>query len=129
MWKSVVACALSILLANLVYVPSAVAKPGRSKEERQLEKLKAGIIRLGTGPDARIKVKLRDKTKLAGYIGEAGDESFVVIDAETGKSTVVPYPEVAQAKGNNLTSKQKLAITLIVVGAVAVLLLLGAPKT
>src|SRR5688572_33162285 len=128
MWKSAVACALSILLVNLLNLPTAVAKPSRSKEERQLEKLKAGIIKLGTGPDARIKVKLRDKTEISGYIGEAGDESFVVVDAETGNSTTVSYPQVAQAKGNNLTSKQKLAITLIAVGAIAILMLIAAPR-
>ena len=37
------------------------------------------------------------------------------------------YPQVA--KGNNLSSKEKLAITLVAVGVIAVLLLIAAPKT
>jgi hypothetical protein len=114
MWKSAIACALSILLANLLYVPTAVAKPSGNKEQRQLEKLKAGIHRLGTGPDARIKVKLKDKTQM--------------VDAETGKSNIVAYPQVAKAKGNNLSSNEKLAITLVVVGVIAILILVTAPK-
>jgi hypothetical protein len=125
MWKSAIACALSILLANLLYVPTAVAKPSGNKEQRQLEKLKAGIHRLGTGPDARIKVKLKDKTQISGYIS---DDSFVVVDAETGKSNIVAYPQVAKAKGNNLSSNEKLAITLVVVGVIAILILVTAPK-
>jgi hypothetical protein len=129
MWKSAVAFVLSIVLANLLYVPTAVAKPSGNKEERQLEKLKTGIRRLGIGPDARIKIRLKDKTEISGYISEAGEDSFVVIDAKTGKSNIVAYPQVAQARGNNLSSKEKLAITLIVVGAIAVLLLIGSPKT
>ena len=128
MWKSAIACALSILLANLLYVPTAVAKPSGNKEQRQLEKLKAGIHRLGTGPDARIKVKLKDKTQISGYISEAGEDSFVVVDAGTGKSNIVAYPQVAKAKGNNLSSKEKLAITLVVVGAIAILILVTAPN-
>ena len=125
MWKSAIACALSILLTNLLYLPSAVAKSGGSKEEQQLEKLKAGIRRLGVGPDARIKIKLKDKTKISGHISEVGEDSFVVVDTETGKSNIVAYPQIAQAKGNNLSSKEKLAITLIAVGVIAVLLLVG----
>ena len=128
MWKSAIACVLTILLANLLYVPTAVAKPSGNKEQRQLEKLKAGIHRLGTGPDARIKVKLKDKTKISGYISEAGDDSFVVVDAETGKSNIVAYPQVARAKGNNLSSNEKLAITLVVVGILAVVILLSVPN-
>ena len=129
MWKSPIAWALSIILANLLYLPTVAAKPSSDKEERQLEKLKAGIHKLGIGPDARIKVRLKDKTEISGYISEAGEDSFVVVDAATGKSKIVAYPQVAQAKGNNLSSKAKLAITLVVVGAIAVMLLIAAPKT
>jgi hypothetical protein len=129
MWKSSIACALSIILANLLYLPTVAAKPSSNKEQRQLEKLKAGIHKLGVGPDARIQVRLKDKTEISGYISEAGEDSFVVVDAETGKSNIVAYPQVAQAKGNNLSSKAKLAITLVAVGVIAVLILIGAPKT
>jgi hypothetical protein len=125
MWKSVIACALSFALVHLLYLPTAVAKPRGSREEQQLEKLKVGIRRLGTGPDARIEIKLKDKTKISGYISEAGEDSFVVVDSKTGSSNTVAYPQVAQAKGNNLSSNQKLVITLIAVGVIAVLLLVG----
>jgi hypothetical protein len=128
MWKSAIACVLSILLANLLYMPTAVAKPSGNKEQRQVEKLKAGIHRLGTGPDARIKIKLKDKTQISGYISEAGEDTFVVVDSGTGKSNIVPYPQVAKAKGNNLSSNEKLAITLVVVGILAVVILLTVPN-
>jgi hypothetical protein len=129
MWKSVVAFVLSVVLANLLYVPTAAAKPSGNKEEQKLEQLRTGIRKLGIGPDARIKLKLRDKTQISGYISEVGEDGFVVIDSRTGKSNIVAYPQVAQAKGNNLSSKERLAITLVVVGALAVLLLIAAPKT
>jgi len=128
MWKSPIAFALAIVLTNLFYLPTADAKPSGNKEERKLEKLKTGIRKLGIGSDARIKVRLKDKTEISGYISEAGGDSFVVIDA-TGKSNIVAYPQVAQAKGNNLSSNEKLAITLVAVGVIAVLLLIGAPKS
>jgi hypothetical protein len=127
-WKSPIAFALAIVLTNLFYLPTADAKPSGTKEARQMDKLKTGIRKLGIGSDARIKVRLKDKTEISGYISEVDDDSFVVIDA-TGKSNIVAYPQVAQAKGNNLSSKEKLAITLVAVGVIAVLLLIGAPKS
>lgn len=128
MWRSAISCALSIILVNLLCLPTVAAKPS-SKEEQQLEKLKAGIRKLGIGPDAHIKVKLKDKSEISGYISEVGEDSFVVVDAETGRSNIVAYPQIAQAKGNNLSSNAKLAITLVAVGVIALLLVIGAPKT
>ena len=52
---------------------------------RFAEKVKAGIGKLGTGTDARIEVKLRDKTKLKGYVSESVEDSFVIVDEKTGK--------------------------------------------
>ncbi len=40
----------------------AYAGSKAEKETRFAEKVKDGISKLGTGPDARIEVKLRDKT-------------------------------------------------------------------
>src|SRR5258707_2881204 len=124
MSKKIIVYALAALLVNLVCVSSgAMANPSKSKEQVQVEKLKADIIRLGTGPDARIKIRLRDKTKITGYVSEAGESSFVVVDAKTGQPTSIPYPQVGQAKGNNLSSGAKLAIVLAVL--VGVLILVG----
>lgn len=120
---------LSVLLAHLIYLPAVAANLKNIKEEQQVEKLKAGILRLGTGPEAQIKVTLRDNTRLSGYISEIRENSFVVVNSKTGQPTVVPYPEVAQAKGNNLSSKAKLAITVAVVAVIGILILIAAPKT
>jgi hypothetical protein len=127
MSKKIIVYALAALLVNLVCVSSgAMASPSISKEQDQVEKLKAGIIKLGTGPDAQIKIRLRDKTKISGYVSEAGERSFVVVDAKTGQPTSIPYPQVGQAKGNNLSSKAKIAITLIVLTGVFILVGLSA---
>jgi len=107
---------LSLALAG-AFVAAASAQPasaatlGRAEKEAQFaEKVKAGIAQLGTGTEARVEVKLRDKTKLKGYVGEAGAEQFTVVDAKTGAATVVAYPQVQQVKGNNLSKGAKIAI-------------------
>ena len=64
------------------------------------------------GRDARVEVKLRDKTKLKGYISEAGEASFIVVDAKMGVATTVAYPQVKQVKGNNLSTGARIAIAV-----------------
>ena len=77
---------------------------------------------MGSGADARIEVKLRDKTKIKGYISEAGEDNFVVIDAKTGAALTVAYPQVKQVKGHNLSTGVKIAIAAaIVVGLIIIL--------
>jgi hypothetical protein len=109
-----------VLLSLLVAAPSTWAK---SKAEKDAEKIKAAIQKLGIGPDARVQLKLRDKTKVSGYIKEANAESFVVADVNTEATTTVPYPNVTQVKGNNLSTGAKVAIVLGIVAAVLGILL------
>jgi len=82
------------------------------KQAQFAEKVKAGVARLGVGPEARVTLKLRDKTKLTGYISEAREDAFVVTNAETGRQTAVAYANVAQIKGQNLSSGKRVAIVL-----------------
>lgn len=105
------------LLLNIVGVIPAYASSKEETQARFAERVKQGIGRLGTGPEARVEVKLRDGRKLKGYISEAGEDSFVIVDAKSGASATVPYPQVKQVAGNNLSKGAKIAITVgIVVG-------------
>lgn len=122
MTKKLLASVVVALVLNLVCVTSAVAKPGVDKDEQFAAKVKAGIFKLGTGPAARVSVKLRDGTKLKGYVAEAGDDRFVVVDEKSGASTEVPYPQVKQAKGNNLSTGVKIAIVVGIILVVATIL-------
>jgi len=91
------------------------------EQARFAEKVKTGILKLGVGPDARVAVKLRDNTKLSGYISEVNESSFVVTNTKTGVSTVVAYPDVKQVKGNNLSTGQKFAVAAVIVAALAII--------
>ena len=86
------------------------------------QKVKDGIAKLGVGPDARVQLKLKDKTKLAGYISAVEAEHFVVTDLATGQSTTVPYPDVTQVKGNNLTTRTKIIIAASIIAGVIIVL-------
>ena len=78
--------------------------------------------RLGTGKDALVRVELRDKTRLEGYISEAGADAFAVTGAD-GKTTTVAYPQVRRAQGNNLSTGAKIAIGIGIGVAVTLVVL------
>ena len=83
------------------------------------------LLELGTGPDARIEVRLRDKSKLKGYVSKVGEDSFVIADPKTGTETAVPYPAVTKATGKNLSTGAIIAISILA-GVGIVLLILWA---
>ena len=120
MFKKVCSVLLSALLLQAAAVP-AFAGTEAEKEARRAEKVRAQVVKLGTGKDALVRVELRDKTKLEGYVSEVGAESFVVTD-KTGKATTVAYPQVGKAKGNNLSTGAKIAIGIGIGAAVTLLI-------
>ncbi|HEX8887593.1 MAG TPA: hypothetical protein VF779_00340 [Pyrinomonadaceae bacterium] len=124
MFKKLLTLALVAVFVHTSSAAPALAGTNAEKEARFAEKVKANILKLGTGPDARVHVKLRDKTKLEGYISEAGDDSFVVVNSKTNVATTVLYPQVKTVKGNNLSTGVWIAIGVGVVILVAGIIVL-----
>jgi hypothetical protein len=121
MLKKICSAVLTALLLQAAVIP-AFARTNSTKEAERAERVRAQFAKLGTGPDARVKLELRDKTKLEGYLSEAGADNFVVTD-NTGKATAVAYPQVKRAQGNNLSTGAKIAIGAGVAAAVILLVL------
>jgi hypothetical protein len=114
----------------LLHTPGglALAASKAEKESRRVEKVKAGIAKLGTGKDARIAVRLSDNTKLSGYLSHVNDDSFIVTDLKTGATTRIAYPEVIQVKGHNLSTGAKIAIGVGIAVLVIGIIILVASK-
>jgi len=110
MFKRIFAVTLAGLLINVAGVRLAYADSKEENQVRFAEKVKASVRELGTGEAARVKVQLRDKTKLEGYVSAADGEGFTVINPKTGMVTEVAYPQVKSVKGNNLSTGAKVAI-------------------
>ena len=108
--KSIAYVLISALFASLFVAPCAYASSQEKKALERAAKVKAAVAKLGTGPDARIAVKLRDKTTVAGYVSQVGDDSFVVTDLKTSATATVPYLNVEQARGKGLSTGAKIAI-------------------
>ena len=125
MLKKLCSAALSALLLQAAIVP-AFAKSDSDKEAARAAKVRAQFAKLGTGKGARVKLELRDKTKLEGYLSEADDTHFAVTDA-SGKTTTVAYSQVKKAQGNNLSTGAKIAIGVGIAVAVVVTFILLYP--
>jgi hypothetical protein len=122
MLKKICSVALVALLLQAVAVP-ALAKSAAEKESKRVETARAKLDKLGTGKDARVKLEQRDKTRLEGYISEAGPESFVVVN-KAGVATTVAYPQVRKAQGHNLSTGAKIAIGIGIGAGVTLLIIL-----
>ena len=123
MFKKILTMATAGLLIQMVCVQPAAATAKDDKQSQRTEKIRSGVLKLGVGTDARVLVRLRDDVKLAGYISETKDDSFVVTDLNTRAATTVPYGDVVQVKGHHLGTGAKIAIG-IGIGVGATLLVL-----
>ena len=110
MFRKALTVLLAALVINLAGGGLAYAASKEEKQARYAEKIKASVLKLGTGESTRVKVKLQDKTKLEGYISDAGEEGFTVTNQKTGSATTVAYPQVKSVQGNNLSTGAKIAI-------------------
>jgi hypothetical protein len=83
-----------------------------AKELTSADEARASVAKLGTGKDARVEVKLRDNTKLKGYISDVKEDSFTVVDSKTGLARSLSYADVMQVskRGNGLSTFTKVAI-------------------
>jgi hypothetical protein len=122
MFKKVCSVVLSALLLQAAAVP-AFAAASAEKEAKRAEKVRTQLARLGTGEDARVRVILRDKTRLEGYVSEAGASTFAVTD-RAGKTTTVEYGQVSKARGHNLSTGAKIAIGVGIGAAVTLIIFL-----
>jgi hypothetical protein len=125
MFRRFIAFLLTALLVVPVTQPDVIAAPlplDAEKDARLAERVKDGIAKLGVGRESRVEVKLKNKTKLAGYISAIEDESFTLTNMQTGQATTIPYPDIAQVKGNNLTTRTKVIIAASIIAGIVIVL-------
>jgi small nuclear ribonucleoprotein (snRNP)-like protein len=112
--------AFAIMLSGVLLVTAFGFQPALAQtgnETQALEKVRASVQKIGLGRNARVEVKLRDNTQLKGYISAADQDSFTVIDSNTGSTRTVSYADSSSVKkaGSGLSAK-----TWIILGAAAV---------
>lgn len=84
----------SIVLVSLAF---AAISPAQSASDDRAEKARQAAATIGTGEKATVEVKLRDGTKLNGYIASASADSLTLME-KSGASRTVPFSDVDQLK-------------------------------
>ncbi len=79
------------------------------------------VAKLGVGETARIEVKLRDNSRVKGYIGEANEDSFTVVDSKNGSEQRIAYADVQKVNkaGGGFSTRSWIILGAAVAGAVA----------
>jgi hypothetical protein len=85
-------------------------------DTQAIEKTRAKVQKLGIGRDARVEVKLRDNTRVKGYVSASSQDSFTVTDRKTGASQTIAFANAAEVKkqGGGLSTR-----SWIIIGGVA----------
>ena len=94
MFSLATACLLISSTCPAPFVASAQARD----EQELAQKIKAKVEKIGSGPKARVEVKLLDGNKVKGYISEVRADHFVVTDKKTGGVTTIAYAQAKQVK-------------------------------
>lgn len=120
MYRNLLALTLSGLLIQLAAGPVTAQTRGAG-EARRVEQVRAKIGSLGTGESARVRVTLRGRKRVSGYVREAGAEDFVVVEPRTGVVTTIPYSQVKKVNPRELPRAANIALGLGIGAGIGIL--------
>jgi hypothetical protein len=127
--KTICLCLVAVLTLHTYGIASPAegrsdSEPTTASNTQSAEKIKAEVERRGTGEKSRVKVRLRDKTEVKGYISQIDASSFQVTEEKTGKVMTLAYVDVEKVGGRGMSRNTKTVI-FIGVGIAAAGIILG----
>lgn len=93
-----------VVVAALLAANASGLQPGSTQQKSKAPDAGRIVQALGTGPEALIAIRARDNTIVSGYLAEAGSDSLVVVDPQSGRRTSVSLAEISRLEGHNLVS-------------------------
>ena len=94
MCRRIISTVIAILTVHLVCFSGAFAQTRTSTAADA----KVQISRLGTGPKVVVRITLKDKRKMQGWLSLAAAHHFSLTDEKTGTVNDVSYADVAAIK-------------------------------
>jgi hypothetical protein len=120
---------LSFLLICLLFVTASPlfisAQTRTNNTDSTIAKIKTAVEKRGTGENKRVEVKMLNGTKLKGYVSQANDDSFTLVDAETKQPSTIAYGDVAKVS-NRLSKGDKITLGIVAGAAIAAAVVVGA---
>lgn len=125
MYKKYLSLALVVLLMNVLMGAHVLARPQSNSQNQDVEKIKIKVAKLGVGEKARATVRLKDGTKIKGYIAQARENDFVIRDRKTNEPHTIAYQDAAKVESNRGHSLARNLAIGIAIGAGAVITILA----
>jgi hypothetical protein len=128
MLKTLVSLLLTVMLLLATVPQPALARQSAGEGGRQVpsvEQIKSKIARLGVGAKAKATIKLKNGTKVKGYVAQADEEDFVIRDRKTDAPTTIRYADVLKVENNKGHSTARNIAIGVAVGVGAVLAIIG----
>lgn len=94
---------LSFVLVGLLTLGlnAAPVMAAQGNDDAQVvDNLRLKVAKLGVGEKARVTVRMKDGTKIKGFITQAGTNDFSVRAGNTGDLRVILYHDVAKIEDN-----------------------------
>ena len=120
-----IAVAISLMQVSVRPVFAAQAKD----ETKWVAKVKSDVAKRGVGEKAYVKVKLRDKTEVKGFVFQAGESDFVVADKKSGAKTTIAYGDVSKVEGKGLSLGVKIGIGVAILAVTIGIVIFAASKS
>jgi hypothetical protein len=91
------------------------------QNDSRTARVRMDVFKLGVGKKAQVDVKLRDNSKVKGYISEATDDAFTVVNSTNGSNQRIAYAGVANVKksGGGFSARSWIILGAVAAGAVA----------
>lgn len=119
---------LSLLVAVvllLATIPQSTVAKQKDNQVPTVEAVQSKVARLGTGAKAKATIKLKNGTKVKGYVAQVSDEDFVMRDRKTDAPTTIRYADVLKVEDNKGHSTARNIAIGVAVGVGAVLAVIG----
>ena len=124
MCKRIVGVVVAALIVNLVCVPRGMAQDRTDSAEE----IKAKVVKLGTGPKAEVRVTLKDKKKIQGWLSSIADDHFSVTEKKSGTVTPISYADVSTVKSLRPSKGLTAAVAVVGIGAAVLIFLFAGAK-
>src|SRR5215831_11172559 len=97
----------------LVFNGFAGAQATQAEAPFPTAQVKIAVQKRGIGEKSRVKVRLRSKAEVKGYISRIEDASFDVTDKSSGQVTTISYATVERVQKDGLSRGAKIGIIVV----------------
>jgi hypothetical protein len=115
MFKKALVLGLCVAFLNFCFSTPAFAQAKQDEDVKLAAEVKSKLQKLGEGKKARVQVKLKNGTKLKGYVSQVKEDSFLLTGDSAATPVEVPYLQIEKVK----RSHRNTAWTWIGIGTLA----------